>query len=61
MASQASEEVPKTANGAVMTADTAPVEKEPDTTSKLKTFLGILRRYGTFDLLQPTCSYHDQH
>jgi hypothetical protein len=33
----------KLANG-VPTAETAPIEKEPDTTSKLKTFLGILRR-----------------
>jgi hypothetical protein len=37
-------DVPKTANGAAMTADTAPVEKEPDSSSKLRTFLGILRR-----------------
>jgi hypothetical protein len=31
-------------NGAAPTPETAPVEKEPDAGSKLKTFVGILRR-----------------
>jgi hypothetical protein len=36
---------------AVPTAETAPVEKEPDNSNKLKTFLGILRRFiGVSDL-----------
>lgn len=41
-----------TTNGAAPpTAETAPIEKEPDNSSKLKTFLGILRRFiGVSDL-----------
>ena len=35
----------KSENGRALTPENAPVEHEPDNTSKLKTFLGILRRY----------------